>query len=481
MGRELTNKLNNSIWLDENQACSLLGLKSATLRKKCRAGEFIFKIVKKSKTSEYKVLLSSLDDRYQSKFLKTPESDFDPNVYNDAPDWAKRQAEKYVSIIKSTEGLRGKELKAFIDEWNKVNLEFRTSYARVNDARVKYYTGGIASLLAQYGKTAGNTVVKDNHFEYFKNQYLKEGAPSLYSCWYYTLGYAIRVDGVIKEEFPSRFSFKRKLQKEIPEQSIYLARYGEAKWNRKYSNYIDRDYSGFRCGSVWTSDHAQLDVVCEIEDGRVIFPWITAWRDFKGGKWLSWILQPDNPNSDHIFQTFYYAADEYGIPEHIIIDNGKDYRAKDFAGGRKVCKISVNEVKTDSMLDNLGVKAHFALPYNAQTKTIERDFLKIKELFSKHMQGYRGGNVTERPEKLKIEIKQGKILKFSELKEIFNDFIENVFNKFPSQGKILQGRSPDELWAEEFTEKSCFKRCIKTLLYKNFKDLFHHTKRCKRF
>ncbi len=89
MSRETINT-NNPHWLDENQACSLLGLKPDTLRKKCRAGEYIFKIVKKSKTSEYKVLLSSLDDKYQSKFLKTPE--FDPNVYNDAPDWAKHES-----------------------------------------------------------------------------------------------------------------------------------------------------------------------------------------------------------------------------------------------------------------------------------------------------------------------------------------------------------------------------------------------------
>ena len=52
------------------------------------------------------------------------------------------------------------------------------------------------------------------------------------------------------------------------------------------------------------------------------------------------------------------------------------------------------------MLDELNVKVHFALPYNAQTKPIERDFLKIKELLSKHCVGYRGGNVVERPEKL---------------------------------------------------------------------------------
>ena len=27
---------------------------------------------------------------------------------------------------------------------------------------------------------------------------------------------------------------------------------------------------------------------------------------------------------------------------------------------------------------NLGIDVHFALPYNAQTKPVERDFLKIK-------------------------------------------------------------------------------------------------------
>ena len=52
---------------------------------------------------------------------------------------------------------------------------------------------------------------------------------------------------------------------------------------------------------------------------------------------------------------------------------------------------------------------HFALPYNAQTKPIERDFRTIKEYLSKHCQGYRGGNVVERPEYLVEEIKSNKI------------------------------------------------------------------------
>lgn len=61
------------------------------------------------------------------------------------------------------------------------------------------------------------------------------------------------------------------------------------------------------------------------------------------------------------------------------------------------------------MLAELNIEVHFALPYNAQTKPVERDFLKIKEILSKHFIGYRGGNIVERPQKLAKEIKSEKL------------------------------------------------------------------------
>ncbi|MEI8389915.1 MAG: hypothetical protein WCG23_08525 [bacterium] len=465
-------EINNiPVWIDENQACSLLGVKLETLRKNCTSGKYIYEKNKSLKEKvEYKILLSSLPQRLQNKYNllnSVNETAFDLDVdlmlYNKAPNWAKKQADKHVVVLTNSRGLKGKELRQFVKVWNAKNPDFKTSYSGINDARLRYEQGGVSALLAQYGKTAGVSKIEDKYFEYFKNLYLVEGAPSVYSCWLITLGYAMREDGLTKESFPGEasvrnsfpkhLSFKRRIRREIPVSSIYLARYGYSKWNRKYANYVERDYSAIRCGSVWVADHAQLDIACVNIDGKVSFPWVTAWRCFKSGKWLGWVLQPDNPNSDYIFQSFYYSAEEYGIPDDIIIDNGKDFRAKDFAGGRRSIKIPVEQISTTAMLGKLGVIPHFALPYNAQTKPIERDFLKVKTLLSKHAVGYRGGNVTERPEKLKKEIQQGKILKFEELKEIFDDFIVNVFNKMPSQGKNHKGKSPDELFAEEFTEK----------------------------
>ena len=84
---------------------------------------------------------------------------------------------------------------------------------------------------------------------------------------------------------------------------------------RKYGCYVDRDYSNIISGKVWVSDHAQIDVACLGPDGNVVFPWVTAWRDYKSGKWLGWLLACGSPNSDRIFQAFYYAAEAFGLPE----------------------------------------------------------------------------------------------------------------------------------------------------------------------
>lgn len=437
-----------NIWIDIKTAAVVIGLSEQTLKKQCRAGKFVFKIVKKGKRASYFILLKSLPNFAQDKYFGEKFPDI---KYSEATNWAKQQAEKYLEILENSDGLKGGDLKQFIEEWNKTNEP--TSYSSVIKMRRRYFRYGLSGLLSRHGQHLRGSSVKDDYFEYFKTLYLVEGAPSLRTCWDLTLGYAIREFNADRETFPSFMAFKRRLDKEIPKQGIYLARYGQSAWNRKYGGYIDRDYSNITCNEVWVSDHAQIDVACFDSDGKVVFPWVTVWRDYKSGKWLGWVLQTKNPNSDFIFQSFYYAAQKFGLPKDVIIDNGKDYRSKDFAGGRSNFKIDISKGQTSALLKELNVNVHFALPYNAQTKPVERDFLKIKELLSKHCVGYRGGNVVERPEKLASEIKAGKIMQFEDFKKIFDDFILNVLNKKPSNGKNLNGICPDELFYNEYTEK----------------------------
>ncbi len=63
-------------------------------------------------------------------------------------------------------------------------------------------------------------------------------------------------------------------------------------------------------------------------------------------------------------------------------------------------------------------------------------------------------------------------MQFDEFKTVFDDFIENYLNKKPSGGKVLQGKSPDELWAEEFKVKKVIsKDALKLFCMRTSKDV----------
>lgn len=470
--------MNEEIWLTIEEVCSLCNEKYETVRRKCKSGALTNTFVKEGKFKKYSILLSSLPDRFQQKYFAVNNSNISTyndvdDLYANAPEWARKQADKYLEIFNVTDGMTYKEVKAFLKDWNEKYPNKKVAYSSFAEAKRKYKNSGVAGLLAKYGHKHMVKELDEQYYEYFKSLYLREGAPSVHFAWLGVLGYAKNQDKNINiQNFPSSSTFLRHLRKKVPEQAIYLARYGQAAWNKKYALYISRDYSNITAGSCWVSDHAQIDVAVSF-NGEVCFPWVTVFRDIKTSKWLGWFLHAESPNSDHIFQAFYYGVVKFGIPDDIYLDNGKDYRCKDFAGGRKQSvKVSHSNSKENSLMKNIGVNVHFALPYNAQTKPVERDFLKVKTYLSKSFVGYRGGKITERPEKLKGEIKNGKIMQFEDFKPLFDDFIENFLNKKTSKGKVLKGKCPDELWAEEFKVKKVLaKDALKLFCMRTSKDV----------
>ena len=474
--------MSNEIWLTIEEVSELTQEVKETVRRKCKRGEYVSKHKIEGKRKLYFVQLNSLPEVAQENYFNKLNPDFNDvavlennaELYAKATITARKQADKYLELINLTKYMKHSAIIEFLQDWNEKHPDKKSSYASLHRAKTNYKKFGISALLSKKG-IKQTKPIDTKYFEYYKSLYLKEGAPSAFFCWQVTLGYAKKHEDFDASNFPSYKTFDRHLKKEIPKQAIYLARYGQAAWNKKYATYIPRDYLKIKAGSCWVSDHAQIDVAVDF-NGTTYFPWVTVFRDVKTSKWLGWFLHLDAPNSDHIFQTFYYAVQKFGIPNDVYLDNGKDYRCKDFAGGRKqkAGKITVQHFKDkeNSLLRNLGIDVHFALPYNAQTKPIERDFLKVKTFMSKGFVGYRGGKITERPEKLKNEIKNNKIMPFDEFKTVFDDFIENYLNKKPSGGKVLQGKSPDELWAEEFKVKKVIsKDALKLFCMRTSKDV----------
>ncbi len=455
-----SNDIENDVWLTVNEAATCLGISKVQVDSNREAGKYRVKMVDGNGGKQYRIALSSLPIEARRKWaaMQKPAQNGDAVEVTDAlalasaPEYNRRKAMKYLKAFQAIEGLKGEA--AIQDALDKSGLDL--SYKSVMRERRRYREGGIAALIAGYGKMKGRSVIDDEKrfgsamrdvYQFFKRVYLKEGAPSLNACYTATLGFAkeLGYDAMIQSgEFPCAATFLDKLKREIGESAIYLHRYGQSAWNRKYAAFAHRDYAAIKAGAVWVSDHRQIDQLWIMPDGTEKRVWITVWRDFKTAKWLSWLLHVEAPNSEHVFESFCQGIARWGVPEEIIIDNGKDYRVSDFAGGRKTHRLEVDVERVRSLTAMLNIRVHFSAPYNAQTKPIERDFLLFKEWCDKLSSGYFGGNPTERPEVIKTT------LTFADGEAVISRFVEQVLNNYKSNGKVLNGRSRDEVWAEEF-------------------------------
>ncbi|GHU78093.1 hypothetical protein FACS1894188_13060 [Clostridia bacterium] len=104
-------------------------------------------------------------------------------------------------------------------------------------------------------------------------------------------------------------------------------------------------------------------------------------------------------------------------------------------------------IEQPTILKELGIGFTTALPMNARAKHIERAFRTIKEQFCKLFESYTGGTIIEKPDKLKIVVKDPKHMKMvAELKELIGTYLDGWYNKQPHSGEGMGGKSPDEVY-----------------------------------
>jgi hypothetical protein len=298
------------------------------------------------------------------------------------------------------------------------------------------------------------STVPDDLFNTFWSYWAQESQPSLSRCWQRTMGEASSRPGFDREAFPSKWAFGRRLVRQIPVTSRYLVRNGFTRFRAKYGFDIRRNYDNMLAGTTWVSDHAQMDVLVIGPDGKPHVPWVTAWMDVKSYKWLGWRHHLEDPNSEHIALAFRDAAVKYGIPSDVILDNGKDYLCRDIAGGRKKIHLPDLEQDRKSIMGGLGIQTHFAAPYNARAKVIERQFRECNSSFSRFCPGYRGPSTTKKPEALKSQVAKGNLLHWQQYCDLFDKFMNDVRPHEQCFGRVHKGRTLEAVWIEEYP-KAC--------------------------
>jgi transposase InsO family protein len=137
--------------------------------------------------------------------------------------------------------------------------------------------------------------------------------------------------GIAKDELPSRETVRLFLSQQISPAMKALARDGQRQYRERMSPYIRRRYDDIYANQVWVGDQMWHDteVANDIFDdmplGAPVRLRLDAFEDFRSRKIVG-ATWTHHGSSRSIAATLRRGILQYGPPEMIYVDNGKDYK-----------------------------------------------------------------------------------------------------------------------------------------------------------
>jgi len=289
--------------------------------------------------------------------------------------------------------------------WSTAHPDQSTSPRTLYRWMQRYEREGVAGLID--GRRSGGVAKPWRQVQQFvAGLYLNEHRPA--ATYIYTLAeHAARANGW---HCPSLRTVQLYIQHKLDPALKLAGRHPKAHRDRAVP-YITRDWSKVAAMECWVGDHRQHDVwlprLSVRKDGREVWTWqrpvLTMFIDTRSWYPVAWIIDWDAPDGNRVMAAFAKGVNEHGLPGHAILDNGKDFRKWEFAGGRpKSKKLRVDTGRVTPMLELFGVQIHWAIPYNAKAKVIEPFFgHEVANGFDRTWDTYCGSDPTKRPERLK--------------------------------------------------------------------------------
>lgn len=330
-------------------------------------------------------------------------------------------------------------MQAFVDLWNAQHPDFTFTTKTLYEWRRKSKAGDPDKLVDKRGGyNRGKSSIPDEMLEYFKHLYLQESKPSVANCFRLTQ-YEANKRGIV---IPGLRAFELAAGS-FPAPIVALYREGGKYFSDRYMPYTERDYEKLAPNDRWVSDHHLWDVFVRVPDGeggwKAIRPWGTYWMDMRTRKVVASIVRNGDPNSDVVVCSFGIGVEAFGVPRSVLLDNGRDYKAKD------VFNVQCEEV-INSLAVNLQLDTVYAIPYNAKAKPIERTFDTFEQQFGKLHPTYAGSNAKARPESLQtLDIMDYPTL--DEFISMHDQFVYEVYNNSPHSGSYMHGKSPNQMYA----------------------------------
>lgn len=312
-------------------------------------------------------------------------------------------------------------------------------------------------------KLAGDSVI----WQSFLSVYLEQSDPKISECYRMVCAYIAEEYPELTVEIPSVACFRRKV-KTLPFAILEYSHNGEKALHDHCSPHANRSKKAVHANDVWVMDNYTIDVIIKESENskKTKRLYITTVLDVKSNVLVGWNIT-ESPDSNSTLDALRFAMLRFGIPKILYFDNGREFTALDIAGEQRRRKVAQDKKGNIplTIVEKLGVELIFAKPTNAQAKVVERIHRVIKEQYCTAQYGYCGGNVVERPEILKANIKKGNIETEAELRETFADFADNVYNVQPYGSSELKykGMTLVDVWNASIAETSIRKASAEVL------------------
>ncbi len=350
-----------------------------------------------------------------------------------------RIIEDWQSFVCTYEGSKTEANKAFVEQ-NADKYDVKISVNILYRKMRTYRSGNVADLVDGRGlKRKGLSCIDENLWQAFLYYYLDQAQHPVQSCYDKVIEWA--KDHPELPPIPSISTFYRHIESDVADPLETYARKGVKAYRDKYGFYIRREYKNMSSNDVWVADNNTFDVMVKGDNGKPKRMHLTAFMDARSGIFTG-VYITNSPSAQATIYALRRGIIKYGIPKEIYVDNGREFLVHDVGGlGHRQKKSSKDkqEIQPPPIFERLGIKMTNALVRNARAKIIERRFRDVKDRLSRLFDSYTGGNVLEKPERLK-EVLKGDIIDEVEFTRIVEDMLNYNFNYQEYGGSVASDR-----------------------------------------
>lgn len=285
-------------------------------------------------------------------------------------------------------------------------------------------------------------------FAWIKSDYLRLAGPSFATCYRRAVTQA-KAQGW--DILPER-TMRRRLDTAVSGPTQVLARKGLDALKRLYPAQV-RDKTSLSALEVVNADFHRFDVFVRWpaapgEEPEIVRPQMVAFQDIHSGFILSWRVDV-TPNSTAVMLAAGDMIETWGIPEHVLFDNGREFAAKAITGGApNRYRFKVLEDDLPGLFVSLGCEIHWASPYSGQSKPIERAFRDMCDNIAKDPR-FAGAWTGNRPD-AKPEDYGSRAIDLEYFLKVLAEGIEEHNARQGRRSEVAWGRSFAEVFSESY-------------------------------